>query len=68
MATFAFLGFFTFIDDCLFAYIFFIDIFFLFFIIYAGLHDRNATSGQLLAIFYFQVQISVVLQVIFMTT
>ena len=37
------------------------DIIFLSFIIYAGLHDQNATSGQLLAIFYFQVQISVVL-------
>ena len=61
MATFVFLGFFTFINDCLFAYILFADIIFLSFIIYAGLHDQNATSGQLLEIFYFQVQISVVL-------
>ena len=61
MATFVFLGFFTFINDCLFAYILFTDIIFLSFIIYAGLHDQNATSGQLLAIFYFQVQILVVL-------
>ena len=61
MATFVFLGFFTFRNDCLFAYLLFTDIIFLSFIIYAGLHNQNATSGQLLAIFYFQVQILVIL-------
>ena len=58
MATFVFLGFFTFINDCLFAYILFSDLVYLSFIIYAGLHDQNVASGQLFMIFYFRVLIS----------